>query len=181
LKNKWKDVLCPRETHCASNKKKILFPSSFWGIFFFFLSVSIILESLKKNKRMLRYKGGTSVTNILVLGVRTRLMFRARTFRKIPLGPKVSRHKGKVLQGLRIRHASDDSVESNMESTLDQRRRYATAVNKTHNGNVLRCNFNEPREGKLDGFSYLESLKKRKRRFRWGTFFEDSLVGSKKG
>ena len=32
-------------------------------------------------------------------------------------------------------------------------------VNKTHNGNVLRCKFNEPREGKLDGFSYLESLK----------------------
>ena len=42
---------------------------------------------------------------------------------------------------------------------LDQRRRYANTVNKTHNGNVLRCNFNEPREGKLSGFSYLESLK----------------------
>jgi hypothetical protein len=41
--------------------------------------------------------------------------------------------------------------------------------------------FNEPREGKLGGFSYLESLKKCKRRLRWGTFFEDSLVGSKKG
>jgi hypothetical protein len=55
------------------------------------------------------------------------------------------------------------------------------AVNKTHNGNVLRCKFNEPREGKLGGFSYLESLKKHKRRLHWGTFFEDSLVGSKKG
>jgi hypothetical protein len=64
---------------------------------------------------------------------------------------------------------------------LDQRRRYANAVNKTHNGNVLRCKFNEPREGKLGGFSYLESLKKRKRRLHWGTFFEGSLVGSKKG
>jgi hypothetical protein len=42
---------------------------------------------------------------------------------------------------------------------LDQRRRYANMVNKTHNGNVLRCKFNEPREGKLGGFSYLESLK----------------------
>jgi hypothetical protein len=31
-----------------------------------------------------------------------------------------------------------------------------------HNDNVLRCNFNEPREGKLDGFSFLESLEKRK-------------------
>jgi hypothetical protein len=59
--------------------------------------------------------------------------------------------------------------------------RYANAVNKTHNGNVLRCKFNEPREGKLGGFSYLESLKKHKRRLHWGTFFEDSLVGSKKG
>jgi hypothetical protein len=86
-----------------------------------------------------------------------------------------------VLQGLCIRHASDGSVERNMEPTLGQRCRYANVINKTHNGNVLRCNFNEPREGKLDGFSYLESLKKRKRRLHWGTFFEGSLVGSKKG
>jgi hypothetical protein len=63
---------------------------------------------------------------------------------------------------------------------LDQRRRYENVVNKTHNGNILRCTFNEPREGKLNGFSYLESLKKHKMRLRWGTFFEDSLVGSKK-
>jgi hypothetical protein len=59
--------------------------------------------------------------------------------------------------------------------------RYENAVNKTHDGNVLRCTFNEPREGKLGGFSYLESLKKHKRRLHYGTFFEDSLVGSKKG
>jgi hypothetical protein len=71
----------------------------------------------------------------------------------------VSRRRGKVLQGLRIRHALDGSVESNMEPTLGQRRGYANVINKTHNGNVLRCEFNEPREGKLDGFSYLESLK----------------------
>jgi hypothetical protein len=64
-----------------------------------------------------------------------------------------------VLHGLRIRHASDGSVERNMESALDQRRRYAKIFNKTHNGNVLRCNFNESREGKIDSFSYLESLK----------------------
>jgi hypothetical protein len=100
---------------------------------------------------------------------------------KILQGPKVSRRRGKVLQGLHIRHASNGSVERNMELTLGQRRKYINAVNKTHNGNVLRCNFNEPREGKLDGFSYLESLKKHKRRFQWGTFFEGSLVSSKKG
>ena len=46
-----------------------------------------------------------------------------------------------------------------METTLDQRRRYANEINKTHNGNALRCKFYEPREGKLSGFSYLESLK----------------------
>jgi hypothetical protein len=76
----------------------------------------------------------------------------------------MSRHVGKVLQGLRIRHASDGSIKRNKEPALDQRCRYANMFNKTHNGNVLRCNFNEPREGKLGGFSYLESLKKRKRR-----------------
>jgi hypothetical protein len=100
---------------------------------------------------------------------------------KILQGPKVSRHRGKVLQGLLVMHASDGSVESNMELALGQRRRYANAVNKKHNGNILRCNFNEPREGKLDDFSYLESLKKCKRRLHCGTFFEGSLVGSKKG
>jgi hypothetical protein len=59
--------------------------------------------------------------------------------------------------------------------------RYANAVDRTHSGNVHRCKFNEPREGKISGFSYLESLKKHKRRLRWGTFFDNSLVGSKKG
>jgi hypothetical protein len=50
-----------------------------------------------------------------------------------------------------------------------------------HNDNIPRCNFNEPREGKLSGFSFLESLKKCKRRLHWGNFFEGSLVSSKKG
>jgi hypothetical protein len=83
---------------------------------------------------------------------------------KILHGPKVSRHREKVLQGLCIRHSSDGSFESNMEATLGQIHRYANMINKTCNGNVLRCNFNVPREGKLDDFSYLESLKKHKRR-----------------
>jgi hypothetical protein len=59
------------------------------------------------------------------------------TREKSLFGPKVLGCRGKVLQGLRIRHASDGSVESNMEPTLDQRHRYANTVNKTHNGNVL--------------------------------------------
>jgi hypothetical protein len=100
---------------------------------------------------------------------------------KILQGLKVSRRRGKVLKGLHIRHASDGSVESNMELALGQRLVYANAINKTHNGNVPRCKFNEPKEGKLGGFSYLESLKKCKRRLCWGTFFEGSLVGLKNG
>jgi hypothetical protein len=50
------------------------------------------------------------------------------TWKKSLLGPKVSRRKGKVLQGLRIRHVSDGSIESNMEPTLDQRRGYANGI-----------------------------------------------------
>ena len=64
-----------------------------------------------------------------------------------------------MLQGLCIRHALDGLVERNMEPTLGQRSGHENAINKTHNGNVLRCKFNKPREGKLSGFSYLESLK----------------------
>jgi hypothetical protein len=37
LDRKKKYVLYPRATHCAANTKKILFPSSFWGIFDFFV------------------------------------------------------------------------------------------------------------------------------------------------
>ena len=78
---------------------------------------------------------------------------------KILQGPKVSRRRGKMLQGLCIRQPSDGSVESNMDLALGQRRGYENVINKTNNGNLIRCNFNEPREGKLGGFSYLESLK----------------------
>jgi hypothetical protein len=53
-------------------------------------------------------------------------------------------------------------------------------VDRTHNGNVD-VSFNEPREGNLGDFSYLESLKKHKRKLHWGTFFINSLFGSKKG
>jgi hypothetical protein len=93
-------VLSPRATHCASNKKKILFPSSFWGIFDFF-SFSIILESLKKNKRMLHYKGGTSVTDILVPSARNTLILREKgTYAG-------NRHSGKILHGSRCQDAEE--------------------------------------------------------------------------
>jgi hypothetical protein len=51
--------------------KKILFPSSFWGIFDFFVLFLVV----EKNKRILRYKGGTRIANIQVQGMTTRLMF----------------------------------------------------------------------------------------------------------
>jgi hypothetical protein len=83
-----------------STKKKILFPSSFWGRFDFF-SFSIILERLKKNKIMLRYKGGMSVVDMLVPSARNTLMPKARghmqekdTWEKSSMGQgvKMQRH-----------------------------------------------------------------------------------------
>jgi hypothetical protein len=65
--------------------KKILFPSSFWGIFDFFVFFD---DFGKNNKGMLRYNGGTSVTNIQVQGARTRLMFRMMILGKNPPGDK---------------------------------------------------------------------------------------------
>jgi hypothetical protein len=66
--------------------KKILFPSSFWGIFdFFFVFFN---DFGKKNKRMLCYNGGMSGTNIQVQGVRTRLMFITMILEKNDLGAK---------------------------------------------------------------------------------------------
>jgi hypothetical protein len=86
---------------------------------------------------MLRYKGGTSVAYILVPSARNTLMLRAgshmleRTLGKNPPWIKVSRRRGKVIQGLRIRHASDGSIDINMEPALSQRQRNANAVNNT--------------------------------------------------
>jgi hypothetical protein len=54
-----------------------------------------------------------------------------RTLEKNPPWVKVSRRGGKVLQGLRIRHASDGSVERNIESTLGKRHMNLNAINKT--------------------------------------------------
>jgi hypothetical protein len=67
---------------------------------------------------MLCYNGGMSVTNIQVQGARTRLIFRIMILGKNPQGPRVLRHRGKVLQGLHIRYASDGLVGSNMEPTF---------------------------------------------------------------
>ena len=65
--------------------KKILFPSSFWGIFDFFVFFN---NFGKKNKGILCYNGGMSVKNIQVQGARTILMFRIMKLKKSPPGDK---------------------------------------------------------------------------------------------
>jgi hypothetical protein len=63
LTNKLKDVLYPKVTHCAANTKKILFPSSFWGIFDFFIFFN---NFGKRIKECYVTKEESSVANILV-------------------------------------------------------------------------------------------------------------------
>jgi hypothetical protein len=50
-----------------------------------------------------------------------------------------------------------------------------------HNENTIQCNFNEPREGKLDIFSHLESLKNIKEDFARVPFQKQSSRFEKKG
>jgi hypothetical protein len=52
-------VLCPRATILLPKKENV-YPSPLFGIFDFFVFFKF-LTSLKKNKRMLCYKGGMSV------------------------------------------------------------------------------------------------------------------------
>jgi hypothetical protein len=55
--------------------KKIFFPSSFWGIFDFFVFFN---DFGKKNKIMLCYKGGSSVANVLVPSAHNTRMLTAK-------------------------------------------------------------------------------------------------------
>jgi hypothetical protein len=50
---------------------------------------------------------------------------------KIPPWVKVSGRRGKVLEGLRMRHALGVLFESNMEPALGQRIRNVNEINKT--------------------------------------------------
>jgi hypothetical protein len=77
-------VLYPRATHYAANKENT-FPFLFLGYICFFVFFN---NFGKKNKGMLRYNGGKSVTNIHVQGTRTRLMFRIMILGKNPPGAK---------------------------------------------------------------------------------------------
>jgi hypothetical protein len=58
--------------------KRKYFSLPLFGVYLIFFSFSIILESLKKNKRMLCYNGGLSVPNILVPSAWIPRMLRAK-------------------------------------------------------------------------------------------------------
>jgi hypothetical protein len=88
-------------------------------------------------------------------------MCRKRTLGKIPPWVKVSRCRGKSATRLAYKACFKGSVERNMEPTLGQNVGMQMRLTG-HNDNTLQCNFNEPREGKLGGFSFLESLKNTK-------------------
>jgi hypothetical protein len=66
------------------------------------LSFSIILESLKKNKRMLLYKGGMSVADILVPTARNTLILRERG----NMWENDSREKSSTGQGVKTQRKS---------------------------------------------------------------------------
>jgi hypothetical protein len=115
------------------HKKKILFPSSFWGIFDFFCLFQYF-ESLKKNKIMLRYKGGTSAASILVPSAMSILMIRARRH----VQGKDTRENSSMGQGVKTQRQSATRlaykacfkglVQRNMEPTLGQRHRNANVM-----------------------------------------------------
>jgi hypothetical protein len=84
-----------------STKRKY-FSLPLFGVYLIFLSFSIILGSLKKNKRMLCYKGGSSVTDILVPSARNILMLRERGH----MQEKDTREKSSMGQGVKTQRKS---------------------------------------------------------------------------
>jgi hypothetical protein len=111
LENRQKDVFFPRPT-ILFPEKKMYIPSPLFGIFDFFVFFNFF-TSLKKNKRMLRYKGGTSVAvRKLVPSAWNILMLRERrhahdkdTQGKFLHGSRYQIAREKVLQGFCLRNA----------------------------------------------------------------------------
>jgi hypothetical protein len=112
MMNKRKDVLFPRVTLCAAKRRLHFFHPLFLGYLFFFFFY-IFLKILKKNKIILRYKGGMSVTSKHTSS-RCKEHTNAQSKEtcagnghsgKSSPWVKVSGRRGKVLQGLCIRHA----------------------------------------------------------------------------
>jgi hypothetical protein len=119
-------------------KKNIYFPSPLFGFFFFFCLFQF-LKSLKKNKRMLRYKGGMSVTS---KHTSSKCKEHTNAQRKETCAGKGhSGENSSMGQGVRLQRQSatrlvykacfKGSVERNMESELGQRRRDENVISKT--------------------------------------------------
>jgi hypothetical protein len=73
-----------------------------FGVYLIFLSFSIILITLKKNKTMLRYKGGMSVADILVTSTRNTFILRARGH----MHENDTREKSSMGQGVKTQRQS---------------------------------------------------------------------------
>jgi hypothetical protein len=84
----------------STKRKYFSFP--LFVVYLIFLSFSIILESLKKNKRILCYKGGMSVTGILVPSARNTLMLRSRRH----MQERDTREKSSMGQGVKTQRQS---------------------------------------------------------------------------
>ena len=69
-------MIFQRVTHCAAIKRKY-FSLPLFGVYLIFCLFQYF-EIVKKNKRMLRYKGGKSGERILVPSARNALMLIAR-------------------------------------------------------------------------------------------------------
>jgi hypothetical protein len=82
--------------------KRKYFSLPLFGVYLIFLSFSIILESLKKNKRMLCYKGGSGVADILVPNARNTWMLREKGY----MQEKDTREKSSVGQGVKTQRQS---------------------------------------------------------------------------
>jgi hypothetical protein len=176
------DSLCYR-------KKNVYFPSPLFGIFDFFCLFQFF-KCLKKNKRMLCHKGGTSVAKRkLALSAWNTLILMARrhvqdkdTQGKFFHGSRCQVAKARSVVRLAYKECFKGSVERNMESALGQRHkmRLANAI-KQDTMRPLLCIFYEPREGKLGIFFTFRESEKMKKKTPGSTFFGNNLVGSKNG
>jgi hypothetical protein len=100
--------------------------------------------------------------------------------KKIPPQVKVSSRRGKVLQGLHIRHASKVHLRETWSRYYAKDTEMKMRLAR-HDETPFNVFFTSPEKVGSVVFSCLESLKKRKRRLDWGNFFKGILVVSKKG
>jgi hypothetical protein len=114
---------------------------------------------LKKNKKILCYKGGTSVTRKHTSSkCKEHTNYQSKetcagkgNSGKIPPWVKVSSRRGKSATRVAYKACFKGSVESNMELALGQRRKYENLINKD-TMRPIQCNFYDPKEGKLVSF-----------------------------